>query len=741
MTWFIRIADAQTRLQGLLKEFPALPPQSAELAIQADPTPNKQYARSILIWLRGGSVRLPEDGPRLNKALSFFSANLRKLQIKDINQYRTFNDLEGAIDQLQGVDLRSKRRVTQDIKVQGSQEVFNANGWRVLKMTTPEAVCQLGQGTKWCTTSDEIDEDTGQTQGFYTAQSYLKSGPLYLFMYEDGGKWIKFAQATQDLSQVMDVMDRPIQQGEPAFVAILKELVKSGVFRKEDFRENYLVNADYPGIDEDFVEWYKEEDIANSGEAASVLKTIINNADENKTRYPAVEDKIVFAPTVMEQRKMQQDSTQLMDGDRIEDYFGAVNWNRHRWPNKEPQILSSTFANNYWQNFFNREKFKRVTGDTFGLNRWPEYEQAMLTNPKRAEEMVNYLWHVNGPKRAEPQFEKYLLECAKNTHEYDPCFEYCDKSQIRRWPELEAILLADHNRGMGSWDMILYAQEVLKGRWEEAEQYILQDTPSASRYAAEVLRQRWPELEDRIMERQDGWSAATYAINVLRQRWPAMEPYIMNYGIQQISNQYKKVFNLDPWKELEREASNMSWYKRAQTLTPQQVNQYRMFRTPHGVTVKGTGLSANFTVPGTNQTISGQDIMNRVVAKLQKVLNDNGVHTIDTGGIAQQDALGLAVSTQPGTVHVDIARVFNEAQQQAFPSTTEMDGVELDPDLSNDIVEKITKILEHEIGNTTAHESQHNRDYLDTFPTGKFESPESGAEAFGNQMANQYFKL
>jgi hypothetical protein len=32
-------------------------------------------------------------------------------------------------------------------------------------------------------------------------------------------------------------------------------------------------------------------------------------------------------------------------------------------------------------------------------------------------------------------------------------------------------------------------------------------------------------------------------------------------------------------------------------------------------------------------------------------------------------------------------------------------------------------------------------DYFNSFPKGRFESSESGAEGFGNQISNQYFKL
>lgn len=185
----------------------------------------------------------------------------------------------------------------------------------------------------------------------------------------------------------------------------------------------------------------------------------------------------------------------------------------------------------------------------------------------------------------------------------------------------------------------------------------------------------------------------------------------------------------------------MTWYKIAQKLTPQQMGMYQNFKSPTGVKLTGSGLSAVFKIPGTNQTLTGSQLMNQVIGRIKGVLNNNNVHTIDTSPVSRADAIGVAISSEPGTVHVDIQKIFNQVQNSPLPPITELDGIEVDKDIQNDIIGKISQFLTNQLANTAAHESAHNRDYFQSFPKGKFESPESGAESFGNQIANQHFRI
>lgn len=191
------------------------------------------------------------------------------------------------------------------------------------------------------------------------------------------------------------------------------------------------------------------------------------------------------------------------------------------------------------------------------------------------------------------------------------------------------------------------------------------------------------------------------------------------------------------------EASTKSyygWYKRAQMLTPQQINLYHDFTAPSAVKLIGSGMGATFSIPGLGAVIRGSELMNQVINKIRPILTKNNVHTIDTSPVSRADAIGLAVSSEPGTVHVDVAKIINNIKNQSLPSITQLDGTRMDTDAKQNIINRISGIVLQQLGEVAAHESKHNIDYFASFPKGKFDSPESGAEAFGKGIAQQYFK-
>ena len=112
--------------------------------------------------------------------------------------------------------------------------------------------------------------------------------------------------------------------------------------------------------------------------------------------------------------------------------------------------------------------------------------------------------------------------------------------------------------------MYQYAKEVIRGRWPEAESYILNDKwgglSEALYYAKDVVRQRWPELEQRIMELKNGWAAGQYAVSIMKARWPEMEPYILSTKDQATPTYYEANFGLSA----KNASSEANWYKKAQ---------------------------------------------------------------------------------------------------------------------------------------------------------------------------------
>ena len=69
-----------------------------------------------------------------------------------------------------------------------------------------------------------------------------------------------------------------------------------------------------------------------------------------------------------------------------------------------------------------------------------------------------------------------------------------------------------------------YAIDILKGRFPEAERYMVNDPWVAHRYAKNVIKGRWKEAEPVIMN--DLVFAYMYARDIIKGRWEEAEPTI-----------------------------------------------------------------------------------------------------------------------------------------------------------------------------------------------------------------------
>jgi hypothetical protein len=513
--------------------------------------PNR-FLLPVYAWLNRGVIRLPEDLGRLNRALTVFTQQNNKFQLKNIQQYPSLGDLEEAVSKVTGVNEESKRQVAKNIKTQGSREIYRDDEWRVIEMTTPEAVCELGKGTKWCTNADN--------DGLENAQMYLKSGPLFLFLHNEGGKWQKYAQATKDLDQVMDILDKPINEPPQSFIEVLKKLVQLGHIKDENFFGNYAKKVSYKGADVDFANYFEKELQENDGDFPSYAFRDIIDYVEEFGRLGAVEEKIIFKPILSDKKMIKNYG--VTNGSRIEEYLDKVLQRGLRWTEErhEGHIANSTYAHDYWKDRYSNYNFGEGKPGNGDYSVWPEYEAAMLSNPRRGGELVSYLWNLNGNKRAEKRFEDYLLKAGQESQDYEHAINYAKNCNFR-WSELEKAIIQSGKL----WDMYQYAKETINGRWPEVEPYFLSDKwgglSDALYYARDVLKQRWPELEQKIMELKNGWAAGQYAVLIMKARWPEMEPYILSGKDKAVPIYYEKNLGISTSKNAR---SEMNWYKKAQ---------------------------------------------------------------------------------------------------------------------------------------------------------------------------------
>lgn len=153
------------------KEVPAI---VGHFADKADPTPKKKYTDHILRWYSKGHIR-QEDHPRIHKALKGFETNRTSLDVKDIGQYKTFNDLENAVSSF-APEHKVHTPWTKTTKAQrasvntGAPLIHDDDSHSVRRVDTHEAMRVLGSNTKWCVAPKDSDE---------VFDSYRDAGPLF----------------------------------------------------------------------------------------------------------------------------------------------------------------------------------------------------------------------------------------------------------------------------------------------------------------------------------------------------------------------------------------------------------------------------------------------------------------------------------------------------------------------------------------------------------------------------------
>jgi hypothetical protein len=56
------------------------------------------------------------------------------------------------------------------------------------------------------------------------------------------------------------------------------------------------------------------------------------------------------------------------------------------------------------------------------------------------------------------------------------------------------------------WVTYEYARDIIKGRWPEAEPYIMKDLSTILEYAMNVIKGRWPEAEPYLRKDKSIWN-------------------------------------------------------------------------------------------------------------------------------------------------------------------------------------------------------------------------------------------
>ena len=160
-------------LDDVIERFPSIPESTIRDLSSKDPSRKNKY----LSWMvkqfdQGGSV------PDIIGSLEFFDKNSSRFKERDINKY----DLKTLEDEVKSLG-KSKRSEMKDLKLSGSQKIFEDPGYVLIRVDSKEAVVQYGKGTKWCITMEDasyFEEYARDNTVFYYMISKDQNAPSNL---------------------------------------------------------------------------------------------------------------------------------------------------------------------------------------------------------------------------------------------------------------------------------------------------------------------------------------------------------------------------------------------------------------------------------------------------------------------------------------------------------------------------------------------------------------------------------
>jgi ribosomal protein S17E len=143
-----------------------------------------------------------------------FHKNAQRMPKKDINQYKSWEELERDIQSL-GKTQKEKRSKEKEEAMEGSEIIYEDENFFVVRPNTEEASCFYGRNTKWCISATK-------SHNYYN--QYSGEGKLFYFLRNENleessaGKKLAFVVDYNDgdagLSEIFDAEDDSIEKDE-----------------------------------------------------------------------------------------------------------------------------------------------------------------------------------------------------------------------------------------------------------------------------------------------------------------------------------------------------------------------------------------------------------------------------------------------------------------------------------------------------------------------------------------------
>lgn len=155
--------------------------------VPLDPTSNQKYLVWIASLYANGNLD-PEDFYKVPEELTLFTKVQQKLPVKDIMQYKTLPDLSDALNPFRDEDAQKSgkeaARSERDQLFDRGEAVLTMKtaNYTVVEPRSVKAACELGKGTRWCTSAKNHNAFSSyyNRDVLYIIYSKLPGGPHQL---------------------------------------------------------------------------------------------------------------------------------------------------------------------------------------------------------------------------------------------------------------------------------------------------------------------------------------------------------------------------------------------------------------------------------------------------------------------------------------------------------------------------------------------------------------------------------
>jgi hypothetical protein len=265
------------KLEAIINMVNEIPNGSKFLTFLGKVLPNTGFSQGIL-----------DD--TVKPVLKKFVAIGPNLEIKDINQYKTFAELKNAINQYEN---RIRREVQ---TIEGADIVYENDQFTVVAPLTTAASCYYGAGTKWCTSSSAdnthfnnymkdgklfyiLDKTKATSDRFYKVALLKKfEGDESYFDAPDNKFTSGWIMGTNELARIKQSIDLYVKEKYAKELEIWGDKEKAAIERKrlqrveEQRIENQLINEANERRDND--EW--SLDNLSEGDTGSCAHALFN---------------------------------------------------------------------------------------------------------------------------------------------------------------------------------------------------------------------------------------------------------------------------------------------------------------------------------------------------------------------------------------------------------------------------------------------------------------------------------